>query len=68
MRRRPSRAPARWAPSRSSSAVGPGELEIPAIRGVGGGVIYFIDGKSELAASGRSSSSRSTTTPAAMPG
>ena len=40
---------------------GPGELAIPAIRGVGGGVIYFIDGKSELAASGRSSSSRSTT-------
>jgi 4-hydroxyphenylpyruvate dioxygenase len=28
--------------------VGPGELLIPAIRGVGGGVIYFIDGKSEL--------------------
>ena len=25
---------------------GPGELSIPAIRGVGGGVIYFIDGKS----------------------
>jgi 4-hydroxyphenylpyruvate dioxygenase len=29
--------------------VGPGELSIPAIRGVGGGVIYFIDGKSDLA-------------------
>jgi 4-hydroxyphenylpyruvate dioxygenase len=28
---------------------GPDELSIPAIRGVGGGVIYFIDGKSELA-------------------
>ncbi|MEF2551593.1 TIM barrel protein [Aurantimonas sp. A2-1-M11] len=28
---------------------GPGELAIPAIRGVGGGVIYFLDGKSELA-------------------
>ena len=27
----------------------PGELSIPAIRGVGGGVIYFIDRKSELA-------------------
>ncbi|GGB12572.1 4-hydroxyphenylpyruvate dioxygenase [Brucella endophytica] len=27
---------------------GPGELAIPAIRGLGGGVIYFIDGKSEL--------------------
>lgn len=27
---------------------GPDELHIPAIRGVGGGVIYFIDGKSEL--------------------
>jgi 4-hydroxyphenylpyruvate dioxygenase len=27
---------------------GPGELHIPAIRGIGGGVIYFIDAKSEL--------------------
>ena len=27
---------------------GPGELAIPAIRGVGGGVIYFVDGKSRL--------------------
>lgn len=27
----------------------PGELAIPAIRGVGGGVIYFLDGRSELA-------------------
>ncbi len=29
--------------------VGPGELPIPAIRGVGGGIIYFLDAKSELA-------------------
>jgi 4-hydroxyphenylpyruvate dioxygenase len=29
--------------------VGPGELMIPAIRGVSGGLIYFIDRKSELA-------------------
>ena len=29
--------------------VGPGELTIPAIRGVGGVVIYFLDEKSELA-------------------
>ena len=28
---------------------GPGELRIPAIRGLGGGVIHFIDRKSELA-------------------
>lgn len=28
--------------------VGQGELRIPAIRGVGGSVIYFIDGKSQL--------------------
>jgi 3-dehydroshikimate dehydratase len=28
--------------------VGPGELSIPAIRGVGGGVIYFLDARSEL--------------------
>jgi 4-hydroxyphenylpyruvate dioxygenase len=28
---------------------GPGELAIPAIRGVGGGVIYFLDDRSELA-------------------
>ncbi len=32
-----------------SQSVRPGELSIPAIRGVGGGVIYFIDRKSELA-------------------
>ncbi|HXF54562.1 MAG TPA: TIM barrel protein [Hyphomicrobiaceae bacterium] len=30
-------------------AVGPGELEIPAVRGVGGSLLYFIDGHSELA-------------------
>lgn len=30
-------------------AVGPGELEIPAVRGLGGSLIYFIDPKSELA-------------------
>ena len=30
-------------------AVGPGELKIPAIRGVGGGVMHFIDDKSDLA-------------------
>ncbi|HMA15232.1 MAG TPA: 3-keto-5-aminohexanoate cleavage protein, partial [Kiloniellaceae bacterium] len=29
--------------------VGPGELKIPAIRGVGGGVMHFIDDRSELA-------------------
>jgi 4-hydroxyphenylpyruvate dioxygenase len=29
--------------------VGPGELAIPAIRGVGGGVMHFIDAHSELA-------------------
>ena len=28
--------------------VGPGELLIPAIRGVGGGLVYFIDEKTEL--------------------
>ncbi len=28
--------------------VGPGELKIPAIRGVGGSVMHFIDGKSDL--------------------
>jgi 3-dehydroshikimate dehydratase len=28
--------------------VGPGELQIPAIRGVGGGVLHFIDAKSGL--------------------
>ncbi|MBK0400129.1 sugar phosphate isomerase/epimerase and 4-hydroxyphenylpyruvate domain-containing protein [Limibaculum sp. M0105] len=30
--------------------VGPGELEIPAIRGVGGGILHFIDRTSGLAA------------------
>src|SRR6187397_3165035 len=29
-------------------AVGPGELEIPAVRGLGGSLIYFVDPKSEL--------------------
>jgi 4-hydroxyphenylpyruvate dioxygenase len=29
-------------------AVGPGELNIPAVRGVGGSLLYFVDGKSEL--------------------
>jgi 4-hydroxyphenylpyruvate dioxygenase len=29
--------------------VGPGELEVPAVRGLGGSLIYFIDRKSELA-------------------
>jgi len=31
-----------------SQAVGPGELEIPAVRGLGGSLVYFIDPKSEL--------------------
>jgi 4-hydroxyphenylpyruvate dioxygenase len=29
-------------------AVGPGELEIPAVRGLGGSLLYFIDPKSQL--------------------
>lgn len=29
-------------------AVGPGELEIPAVRGLGGSLVYFIDPKSDL--------------------
>jgi 4-hydroxyphenylpyruvate dioxygenase len=29
-------------------AVGPGELDIPAVRGVGGSLVYFIDSTSEL--------------------
>ena len=29
-------------------AVGPGELNIPAVRGVGGSLLYFLDGKSDL--------------------
>ena len=29
-------------------AVGPGELEIPAVRGLGGGLLYFVDPNSEL--------------------
>ena len=31
-------------------AVGPGELEIPAVRGLGGSLLYFIDPKSDLGA------------------
>jgi 4-hydroxyphenylpyruvate dioxygenase len=30
-------------------AIGPGELEIPAVRGLGGSLLYFLDAKSELA-------------------
>ena len=30
-------------------AVGPGELQIPAVRGLGGSLIYFIDPKTDLA-------------------
>jgi 4-hydroxyphenylpyruvate dioxygenase len=29
-------------------AVGPGELEIPAVRGLGGSLLYFVDAKSDL--------------------
>ena len=29
-------------------AVGPGELNIPAVRGVGGSLLYFVDGKTAL--------------------
>jgi 4-hydroxyphenylpyruvate dioxygenase len=29
-------------------AVGPGELDIPAVRGVGGSLLYFVDGKTRL--------------------
>jgi 4-hydroxyphenylpyruvate dioxygenase len=29
-------------------AIGPGELEIPAVRGVGGSLVYFLDANSEL--------------------
>ncbi len=31
-----------------SQDIGPGEIEVPAIRGLGGGLIYFIDGKPPL--------------------
>jgi 4-hydroxyphenylpyruvate dioxygenase len=30
-------------------AVGPGELEVPAVRGLGGSLVYFVDTKSDLA-------------------
>ena len=43
------RARAACWPSRSARPVGPGELEIPAVRGVGGSLIYFIDPQSALA-------------------
>ena len=29
-------------------AIGPGELEIPAVRGLGGSLVYFVDPKSDL--------------------
>jgi 4-hydroxyphenylpyruvate dioxygenase len=31
-----------------SGAVGPGELDIPAVRGLGGSLLYFVDDKSSL--------------------
>lgn len=31
-----------------AQSIGPGELSIPAVRGVGGGVLYFLDEQSEL--------------------
>ena len=34
--------------SRSASRSGPGELDIPAVRGVGGSLVYFLDPTSEL--------------------
>lgn len=32
-----------------SQAVGPGELHVPAVRGVGGSLVYFVDPKTDLA-------------------
>jgi 4-hydroxyphenylpyruvate dioxygenase len=32
-----------------SGAVGPGELDIPAVRGLGGSLLYFVDNKTALA-------------------
>jgi 4-hydroxyphenylpyruvate dioxygenase len=32
-----------------SQPIGPGELEVPAIRGIGGSVMHFVDERSELA-------------------
>ena len=49
MPRRRSPAPGRSARRSFDQPVGPGELSIPAIRGVGGGLIYFLDGKTDLA-------------------
>ena len=49
MRRRPWRAREALGADLFEQPRGPGELAIPAIRGVGGGVIYFLDDKSELA-------------------
>ena len=61
--RRPSRGPRALGAETFEQPVGPGELPIPAIRGVGGGVIYFIDGRvGPRPASGTSSSCRPRTT------
>ena len=38
-----SQADRRWAPRRSHNQVGPMELNIPAIEGIGGSVIYLVD-------------------------
>ncbi|MGL4974358.1 MAG: bifunctional sugar phosphate isomerase/epimerase/4-hydroxyphenylpyruvate dioxygenase family protein [Bosea sp. (in: a-proteobacteria)] len=31
-----------------TGAIGPGELDMPAVRGLGGSLVYFVDGKSTL--------------------
>ncbi|WP_411033694.1 bifunctional sugar phosphate isomerase/epimerase/4-hydroxyphenylpyruvate dioxygenase family protein [Shinella sp. BYT-45] len=47
-----------WAARKRAVALGaeafeqpldPGEIEMPAVRGVGGGIVYFLDGKTDLA-------------------
>ena len=50
MRRRPSIAPEKLHDTPFRQAVAPGELEIPAVRGLGGSLIYFVDPTSELKA------------------
>ena len=45
--RRPSSAPPCCSTQPFHQAVGPGELDIPAVRGVGGSLIYFLDQTSD---------------------
>ena len=67
-RPRPSSARPCCSTSRSARPSGPGELDIPAVRGVGGSLVYFLDSRrATSAASGTSNSTPTGEPPATTP-